>query len=711
MKADSVWILQDFMASNRILFRIPVYQRNYDWQEDKCNRLLDDIKTIIDTGKKHFIGTIVYMLANEGGVTIREYTIIDGQQRLTTITLMLKALVDVAKEISDPAADELMSYIQNSYCEEQYKVKLKPIKSDNEQFLALLQGKSDILNKEGHIYKNYIVAKNRIQRWIKNGIKPLDIMNAMYKLEIVAIVLKEGEDDPQIIFESINSTGMELSNADLIRNFLLMSAEDQDSLFEKYWLPIEQSLKKGTDYTNLNLFFSQYLVFKTNTAIDSSKVYHSFVSFFKENGYTREDCLKELKYFATIFKAFVDDSNRYSKTVRKVLRNLRMVKQTTCYPFLLHIFDDFEQHVITEKTLEKTLLFIQSYLVRRMVCGIQSNTLRGLFRNLYNRIFKVTSNKEKYYEAINKFFYTETGNIDMVVPDAEFGRSLREGNIYSNRALCKFLLMDIENGDGKETLNFDNLTIEHLMPQTRSLEWMHISQEDHELYLHVLGNLTITGYNSELSNNAFEEKKRIIAENSKAVVLNSDVLNQPVWNVEAIKARGKRLASIVASRYAMKEVPDEIAFEYMSTITLDMDFDVTNKKLVLFHFDGQSFRQDRYALMLFDVVKLLDKIKPGRLEELAQQPFYITSGKQRPSICRNQKELRWAWEIRDGIYLEANQSASSTIKFIDRLFDAFNVDKKIFNFCIVSDGSESDIMDESDDIENLFDNIDEPQDL
>lgn len=700
MDAQKIWILQDFMASNRILFRIPVYQRNYDWSETNCNRLLDDIKTIIDTGKKHFIGTIVYMLANEGGVTLREYTIIDGQQRLTTITLMLKALVDVANEISDPAANELMSFIQNNFCEEQYKVKLKPIKTDNEQFLALLAGKFDDMDKEGHIYKNYMLAKNRIQRWIKNGIKPLDIMNAMYKLEIVAIVLKQGEDDPQIIFESINSTGMELSNADLIRNFLLMNADDQEHLFEDYWLPIEQALKKGTDYTNLNLFFSQYLVFKTNAAIDTPKVYQSFVTFFKENGYSQESCLKELKYYSTIFKSFVGDDERYSKTVRKVLRNLRMVKQTTCYPFLLHIFDDYEQHVISESTLEKIMLFIQSYLIRRMVCGIQSNTLRGLFRNLYNRIFKVAANKEKYYESINKFFYTETGNIDTVVPDAEFGRALREGNLYSNRALCKFLLMDIENGDGKETLNFDNLTIEHLMPQTQSLDWMHISKEDHELYLHVLGNLTITGYNAELSNNAFEEKKRIIAENSKAVILNCDVLNQPQWNVETIKARGERLANIVANRYAMKEVEDNIDFEYLSTLNLNMDFDVTSKKLVQFHFNGQSYRQEKFALMLFDVVKLLDKMTPGRLDELADQPFYTSNYSQRPSICRNQEELRWAWEVRDGIFIEAHLSASAIMRFIDRLFEVFNVDKSIFDFCIVSDGTGN----EADDLtDSLFD--------
>lgn len=688
MDARKIWLLRDFIAPNKTLFRIPVYQRNYDWSESNCNRLLDDIKTILDTGEKHFLGTLVYMLSNDGGVTLLEYIIIDGQQRLITITLMLKALADVAKEMGAQEESEIESFLHNSYCDEQYKVKLKPIKSDDDQFRAQLENRVDDIDKEGHIYGNYILIKNRILKWINSGASTLDILNAMHNLEVVAIILTKGEDDPQIIFESINSTGLELSNADLIRNFLLMNAPNQEFLFEKYWLEIEKSLKKGSDYINLNLFFMQYLTFKTSATIASGKVYQNFVQYFKENGYTQESSLKELKYYAGIFSTFVYDSCRYPEKIRRPLKALRMLNQTTCYPFLLHIFDDYEQHVISESTLEKTVVFIESYLIRRMVCGIQSNTLRGFFRNLYNRVFKVSDNKHKYFEAINKFFYTEAGNIDTVVSDAEFLRSLREGNLYSNRALCKFLLMDIENGDGKETLNFENLTIEHIMPQTQSMDWLHISKEDHELYLHVLGNLTITGYNSELSNSAFEEKKRIITENSKAVILNSDVLNKNVWDVDAIKARGERLANIVAHRYAMKEVSDQISFEYLSTITLDSNVDVTKKKLVLFHFDGETYRQDKYALMLQDVIKLLDKKVPGRLEELADKNFYLSDRKQHSHISWNKSDMRSPWEIRDGIFMESNLSAPSIIRFIDRLFEEYRVDKSIFDFCILSDSEE-----------------------
>lgn len=698
MDAHKLWMLRDFIGAQKVLFKIPVYQRNYDWSEGNCNRLLDDIKTIMDTGDKHFLGTIVFMAANGGGFSLQEYTIIDGQQRLTTIMLMLKALADAAAEVNPACAREISDvFLHNQYCDEEYKIKLKPIKSDNDQFVALLKDDYNELDEEGHIFRNYTLAHNRIKQWIKNGYTPQDILTAMQKLEIVEIVLTKDEDDPQIIFESINSTGLDLSSSDLIRNFLLMNAKNQDYLFETYWLSIEKALKKGTDYTNLNLFFSQYLVFKTNMAVADAKIYQAFVKLFKEQNFNQESCLKELSYYSEIFKAFVYDDSKYSQQTKSILKKIRQLKQTTCYPFLLHVFDDYEQGIIDEATLEQTLQFILSYLVRRMVCGIQSNTLRNLFRSLYNRVFKVSKNKNKYYAAINKFFYSEAGTIDTVPTDGEFSKALRSGDMYRNRILCKFLLMDIENGgSGKEKLNFENLTIEHIMPQMQSMPWMHITPEEHEEYLHVLGNLTITGYNSELSNNAFDEKKKIINEHSKAVILNSDVISCSVWDIEAIKARGRRLGKIVFERYAISPVNDKIEFEYLSTIRLDNMKDITGKKLVMFTFEGETYRQDRYAMMLFDIINLLDKKQPGKLDELAKNAsFYLSDRKQHTHISTVEDSMRWAWKIREGVYIEANLSAPSIMKFIDRLFEEYELDKTTFSISIVSDGSEVDEDDNS----------------
>lgn len=687
MDAHKLWMLRDFIGTNKVLFRIPVYQRNYDWSESNCNRLLDDIYGIMQSGDKHFLGTIVFMAAKSRGFALQEYIIIDGQQRLTTLMLILKALSVVAESVGDDCYHEIEEqYLHNKYCDEEFKVKLKPIKSDNNQFLLLLEDKIDEMDEDTHIYHNFMLCKERFERWAEKGINPSHVLDALTKLEIVEIVLTKGEDDPQVIFESINSTGLELSNADLIRNYLLMNADDQEKLYENYWLYIEKTLRNKMDYSNLNAFFMQYIVYKTSKPVNSRQLYNSFVKLFKDSGYSQENILKELRYYAEIFGAFVYGSDKYSDRINKLLYRLRVLNQTTCYPFLLHVFDDYHQGVITEETVEKILQFILAYLLHRMVCGVPSNTLRGLFTYLYNRIFKVASNKQKYYETLNKFLFTVSSK-DVIPSAAEFERALQKANIYGNNALCRFLLLDIENGDGKEILQAENLTIEHIMPQTLSADWSHIRPEEHEEYLHTLGNLSVTGYNSELSNKSFAEKQDIIRENSKAVILNSDVLDKESWNVADIQARAKRLAGIVLTRYKIERILDDsIEFEYIETLTLDNYDEVTGKKLVSFKLFGETYRQNKYALMLLDVIKLLDKKSPGKLQTLAENNYSFNSTKRKHvHLNLDGSGMRWPWKVTDGIYLEANLSAWSCIRFIENLLAEFGFEKDQFSFNIVAE--------------------------
>ena len=687
MDAHKLWMLRDFIGTNKVLFRIPVYQRNYDWSESNCNRLLDDIYDIMQSGDKHFLGTIVFMAAKSGGFALQEYIIIDGQQRLTTLMLILKALSVVAESVGDDCYHEIEEqYLHNKYCDEEFKVKLKPIKSDNNQFTLLLEDKIDEMDEDTHIYHNFMLCKERFERWAERGINPSQVLDALTKLEIVEIVLTKGEDDPQVIFESINSTGLELSNADLIRNYLLMNADDQEKLYENYWLHIEKTLRNKMDYSNLDAFFMQYIVYKTSKPVNSRQLYNSFVKLFKDSGYSQESILKELRYYAEIFGAFVYGSAKYSERINRLLYRLRVLNQTTCYPFLLHVFDDYHQGVIDEETVEKILQFILAYLLRRMVCGVPSNTLRGLFTYLYNRIFKVASNKQKYYETLNKFLFTVSSK-DVIPSAGEFERALQKANIYGNNALCRFLLLDIENGDSKEILQAENLTIEHIMPQTLSADWSHIRPEEHEEYLHTLGNLSVTGYNSELSNKSFAEKQDIIRENSKAVILNSDVLDKESWNIATIQARAKRLAGIVMTRYKIDRIVDDsIEFEYIETLTLDDYDEVTGKKLVSFKLFGETYRQNKYALMLLDVIKLLDKKSPGKLQTLAENNYSFNSTKRKHvHLNIDGSGMRWPWKVADGIYLEANLSAWSCIRFIENLLSEFGFEKDQFSFNIVAE--------------------------
>lgn len=686
MDAHKLWMLRDFIGTNKVLFRIPVYQRNYDWSETNCDRLLDDIKDIIDSGEKHFLGTIVFMAAKNGGFSLQEYIIIDGQQRLTTLMLILKALSVVAKNAGDECYHEIEEqYLHNKYCDEEFKVKLKPIKSDNAQFLLLLEGKEEEMDEDTHIYRNYLSCKERFECWAEKGIAPSRILDALTKLEIVEIVLTKGEDDPQVIFESINSTGLELTNADLIRNFLLMNAENQEELYENYWLHIEKSLQKKTDLSYLDDFFTLYIIYKTSKPVKSRQLYNSFVKLFKDSGYSQESSLQELRYYAGIYGAFVYESPKYSEPIRRCLRKLRILNQTTCYPFLLHVFDDFNNGVIDEHTVEKVLNLILAYLIRRLVCGVPSNTLRGLFTYLYNRIFKVTSNKQKYYQTLNKFLFTVSSK-DVIPSESEFARALQTAKIYGNNVLCRFLLLDIENGDGKEVLQPENLTIEHIMPQTLSADWSYIKPEEHEEYVHTLGNLSVTGYNPELSNKSFIEKREIIRENSKAVILNSDVLDKESWTIEDIRNRARRLAGIITSRYKIERIEDDaIEFDYVETLTLDDYDDITGKKLVSFKLFGETYRQKRYALMLLDVIKILDKKCPGKLEELAGKKYSFTTRRKHVHINTDGEGMRWPWKVKEGVFLEANLSAWSCMRFIENLLSEYGFSKDDFEVNIVAE--------------------------
>ncbi len=687
MDASKAWMLSDFIGTNKVQFQIPVYQRNYDWSETNCDRLLNDIKSIIDTEEKHFIGTIVFMTAKNSGFSLKQYTIIDGQQRLTTMMLILKALSDLSRKIDEDCYYEIEdSYLHNQHCSEEFKIKLKPIKGDNDQFVSLLQDDYEKIIKDGHIWLNYVRCKKRVEGWINNNISPRQILEGLEKLEMVYIELTKGEDDPQIIFESINSTGLELTNADLIRNFLLMDADNQDELFEKYWLHIEKALKKGIDYTNINLFFVNYIVNKTNSPVTENKLYESFVKLFKYEKFNSESCLKELKYYADIFETFVYDCEDYSPAVRKNLKRIWQLKSTTCYPFLMHVFDDYKQGVIDINVLEKVTHLIFSYLLQRNICGVPSNSLRGFFTYLYARVFKVRENKEKYYEAINKFLCTITSK-DAVPNEKEFRKALLKANLYRNTVLCKFVLMDIENGDGKETLALDNLTIEHILPQKLNLEWKNISEEEHAEYVHVLGNLSVSGYNSELSNKSFEEKKKILKENSKAVVLNSDVWDQDEWTIKSIKKRGQRLADVIFNRYRIIPVKDNsIEFEYILKLTMDDIGNVTGKKLVKFNFFEYTYMQDTYGLMLADMIRLLDKYDLNILNRLADENYsYVGGQNSLPRISRDASALHTPKEIRDGIFVDLNLSSKSIMKFIAALLEKYEIPLDRFAIFVVDD--------------------------
>ena len=622
-----------------------------------------------------------------------EYLIIDGQQRLTTITLLLQALKDLCDESDkdQKTAKQIETWLTNMFAPEEYKIKLKPIKSDNVQYEALLNHDLDIIDQNSHIYKNYEVARKAFVSWIKSGITPQEILNALRQLQVVGISLKKGEDDPQIIFESINSTGVALTNSDLIRNFLLMSDHDQDRLFEEYWLPIENALRRDNDNSQMDLFFRQYVIMKSHAPVTGRKVYSSFVELFKKNGYTHESALQEIKKYVDIYSTFLyPDSTNYSDEIKGYLADLNQLNQTTCYPFLMHVFADFENQVIDRSTLNKILKLITVYLIRRSICNIPTNSLNGLFAYLYSRVFRISANKTKYYESINKFMFAQKTK-DAVPDDASLRFSLVHGNSYQNVSLCKLLLRDIENGDTKERLSVKNLTIEHIMPRTLSRSWRQfISDKDHEKYVNTLGNLSITGYNSEMSNKSFEEKKKILKQNSRVQVLNEDVVNKDKWTIEDIVSRGNRLANVLIKKYHIDPIVDsKIVFEDFDRIYISDPDAATGRKPVSFTLEGSNYPVKNFKDITIKLINLLDQDDPSRLEKLVglnwRGDFEKPNSINRLVICHKKDiddQIGHYDEIRDGIYVVVGGPAHNIVHVLKELLDAYEIDESAFSISV-----------------------------
>ena len=511
MKANEKYLIR-FLESSDTNFVIPVYQRNYDWKKEQCKQLYDDLVNMIKNNyKTHFFGTIV-SIYNDSARS-REYLIIDGQQRITTISLLLLAiynLIESGRLKSDSIIKEkiLNQYLINQYSNEGCKIKLKPIKEDRNAFEKLFS--KDELIEESNITLNYNYFYERI---ILGEITIDELYSAVERLMIVEIELKNGEDDPQLIFESLNSTGLDLTDADKVRNFILMNkpSKKQEELYNNYWNKVE----KNTNYL-VTQFIRDYLTMKENKIPNINKIYVSFKKYIEENAIDIEVCLKDMLKFSTYYKSLIT-SNTSMKDADIIIKNINKLEVTVSYPFLLEVFDDYKNNEINEEELVEVLKIIESYIFRRIICKAPTNALNKVFMNLSKEIKKIDNYKENYLE-IFKYILTNKKSSQRFPSEDEFKLKFLECDVYSWKSKNKiYLLEQLENYDNNEKVDIENLinekklSIEHIMPQTLTLSWKNALGEGYNevyaKYIGTIGNLTLTGYNSSLSNKSFIEKR------------------------------------------------------------------------------------------------------------------------------------------------------------------------------------------------------------
>lgn len=682
MKIDGGHIINDFIEPNKRQYAIPVYQRNYEWSREQCEKLFEDIVLAYKKDRNHFCGSVVYAPLKEER-NIHYYVIVDGQQRLTTIYLLLKALIDCAETTGQKESITETVFNRDKFdtydVDTASKLKLKPIKSDNQQLYLLMDDKYDQVDHSSGIWTNYTIFKDLITNELEKN-PNLDvkmIYKGIEKLTCAMIKLDE-EDNAQEIFERINSTGIPLSLADQIRNFVLMTDADQEQLYEEYWLKTEELVQRD----QMSEFFLDYLNMKIDGFSKEKTAYEDFKTLFIQGEYSNESMLREIRHYAEYYHTFMNGDEHLSDNINRYLAGLRKLKQTTVFLFLFHVFDDYEDGVIDQAELEKVLQLLLSYSVRRLMCEISSNSLRGMYKTLYGRVFQQEEYKAQYYNSVVSFMQQMTSR-DVIPADDDFRYSLIHNNLYQKHALCRYLLIEIEN-QGKEKVQTDNLSIEHVMPQNKNLStaWQKMLganwAEDKEKWLHTLGNLTLTGYNSELGDKPFAEKKKLIEDNqTKIVNLYQDIQSATEWNADKIQTRAKRLQKDICKLFPIIPPTTQIVFKdpRYKEYTAEEPKNATNKVVSYYELLGERVNVDSYADMLRSVANKMYAYDGSVIERMARADEKYPDW-MNPAFSYNEQLVKHdAVKLRGTeIYLNVVYPAADIVTFIRELLKKYDLD-------------------------------------
>ncbi|WQV01493.1 DUF262 and DUF1524 domain-containing protein [Helicobacter pylori] len=603
MKAGDIKLLDFISKSQERQFVIPIYQRLYSWEKKQCEQLWDDIIKAGENDKMngHFIGSILYV--RDDDTHSSPLLIIDGQQRLTTITLLLIALRNhLSEEV------EILGFsrkkIENRYLinrdeDGDKKFRLILSESDKDTLLSLIDGSRRKPSEPSEkIMENFKLFEELIN---KNTNKLEAIFKGLEKLLIIEISLKKGKDDPQLIFESMNSKGVDLTQTDLIRNYIIMETEveKQECFYKKYWRAMEEDFKQNE--TLFNKFVRHYLTIKIGKAPKEKEVYEKFKNYQQEKGIETEDLLKDLQKYCGYFCQIAFKKEEH-KDLNKALSLLVDLEMDVVYPLLLELYSDYKDGVLSKQDFIRIIALTESYICRRAVCGLGSNGLNQLFAS-----FIKTIDKSQYLKSVEERFGSLTR--DRRFPnDDEFKELFIKIDFYHFKK-NKYFFERLENFDTKEPVNTEKCTIEHVMPQKLIPEWEEDLGENfetiHEKYLHTIGNLTLTGYNSDYSNKSFQEKRdRENGFKQSSLKLNQGLKNLEVFGEKEILDRASDLANL-----ALKI--------WVSPKTLGSDKFKREKEV----YDLNSYKFSPYSRELFDILREQIKALDERITEKFNQQY------------------------------------------------------------------------------------------
>ena len=686
-------LLLKFLDGSDNRYIIPVYQRNYDWRPKQCEQLFNDLVQIIKKNRKsHFFGSIVTSAANKGGKS--DYLVIDGQQRITTISILFTAMVNLMKSGLVEADDKRLAekiekkFLVDEYQTEDRKLRLKPIKDDCVSFDKLITNDPTEFVESSNITQNYYYFENRIK---KNEISIDDLYEAIFRLEIIDIFLDK-EDNPQLIFESLNSTGLDLTEGDKIRNFILMGldAKTQENYYEQYWNKIE----KCTDY-NVSGFIRNYLTLIQKKIPNINNVYFTFKEYVldKMDIENEEDCetiLKEMLYYAQIYNKIISAENNPKDVISSILYRLNNIEMTVSYPFLLAMFGHELRKEITSLDVETTLKAIESYIFRRIMCpNYASNALNKVFCNLDSEVMKIKNdNQDVSYSDILIYCLQSRVGAAGFPSDKEFTEALTNRDVYHMYKKNREYLFDrFENGNTIERVNViemmenGDLTIEHIMPQTLTEEWKNELGSNYQVIydqnIHTLKNLTLTGYNSKYSNSIFSEKKTIEKGfKDSGLNLNKSLLEYEHWTETEMQGRLNKLLLQANSLWPYPKTNFVPPKKEIDSVTLEDDELLRGRTLISYSYGNVKEHETNIWVEMFkDVIKQIYDEDPSQIRILASDKNY-----ENIIISSTEKQGDW-FKIDTDIYLYTHNSTNAKMRILNKVFDAYGKDKNdlVFN--------------------------------
>ena len=567
MKATEANFLEFLKKSPQ--FVIPIYQRTYSWTDRECRQLWEDI---LRTGSSdaipaHFTGSIVYIEKGLFHVSSQSpLLVIDGQQRLTTVMLVLEALarrVGASEPVDGFSARKLRNYyLLNPLEDGERGFKLLLTQTDKHSLLALMQQNSQPAEPSLRITRNFAFFEERVRALASTGLTHL--CKGLGKLTIVDVSLNRDHDNPQLIFESMNSTGRELSQADLIRNFILMGLEPghQTHLYQEYWRPMEVAFGQEAYGTHFDGFMRHYLTLKTGEIPNVRAVYEAFKRHARSPEVAADGVdilVANIHTYADYYCAMALDKE-HDNDLASAFRDLRELKVDVAFPFLLELYKDYADGQLPKADFVLAVRLVEAYVFRRAVCAIPTNSLNKTFAT-FGRVLE----KDRYKESIEAHFLN-LPSYRRFPDDEEFKRELYVRDLY-NFPRRSYWLRRLENHERKERVPVAEYTIEHILPQNENLsapwcealgsEW----QKVRERWLHTLGNLTLTGYNSEYSDRPFTEKRDMQGGFKQSPLwLNRGLGALNTWDEDAIRQRAERLAAQAIHVWAPPALPaDKLA--------------------------------------------------------------------------------------------------------------------------------------------------------